>query len=78
MKEKLMRIFSELLHFGKLETDTGTLIYEGDTLTEGTEVFVQDADGNIVPAPDGQYGEYLVKDGKIVNEEKLEENLRKT
>ena len=49
----------------KVETDNGILIYEGDVLTEGTEVFIEDESGNIVPAPDGKYSEYIVKDGKI-------------
>lgn len=53
------------MKFGKVETPEGILIYEGDVLAEGTEVFIEDAEGNIVPAPDGTYGEYEVKEGKI-------------
>lgn len=57
------------MKLGKLETEQGVLIYEGDVLGEGTEVFIEDESGNIVPAPDGQYGEYTVKDGKIAPKE---------
>ena len=69
MKLNVMKLFRDLMKLGKLETEQGVLIYEGDILGEGTEVFVEDESGNIVPAPDGQYGEYLVKDGKIAPKE---------
>lgn len=65
MNIKLAKIFRGLMAFGKVETDNGILIYEGDVLAEGTEVFIEDENGNIVPAPDGQYGDYKVVDGKI-------------
>ena len=64
MKDKLMKLFRDLMKFGKVETPEGVLIYEGETLTEGTEVYVE-SDGEIIPAPDGQYGEYKVVEGKI-------------
>lgn len=60
-----MKLFRDLMKLGKLETDNGILIYEGEVLTEGTEVYIEDESGNIVPAPDGMYGEYKVEDGKI-------------
>ncbi len=69
MKMNVIRLFSELLKLGKVETDNGTLIFEGDVLTEGMEVFIEDENGNIVPAPDGQYSEYIVKDGKVAPKE---------
>lgn len=65
MKMNIMKLFRDLMKFGKVETPEGILIYEGDVLAEGTEVFIEDAEGNIVPAPDGTYGEYEVKEGKI-------------
>lgn len=65
MKLNVMKLFRDLMKLGKVETDNGVLIYEGDVLTEGTEVFIEDENGNIVPAPDGQYGDYKVVDGKI-------------
>lgn len=69
MKLNVMKLFRDLMKLGKLETEQGVLIYEGDVLGEGTEVFIEDESGNIVPAPDGQYGEYIVKDGKIAPKE---------
>lgn len=65
MKLNVMKLFRDLLRLGKVETEQGVLIFEGDVLTEGMEVFIEDENGNIVPAPDGQYGEYKVVDGKI-------------
>ena len=72
MKLNVMKLFKDLMKLGKVETDNGVLIYEGDVLTEGTEVFIEDENGNIVPAPDGKYSEYVVKDGKIAPEEVVE------
>ena len=65
MKLNVMKLFRDLMKLGKVETENGVLIYEGEVLTEGMEVFIEDEDGNIVPAPDGMYGEYKVVDGKI-------------
>lgn len=64
-----MKLFRDLMRLGKVETEEGILIFEGDVLTEGMEVFVEDEAGNIVPAPDGQYGEYKVVDGKVAPKE---------
>lgn len=69
MNIKLAKIFRDLMKFGKVETDNGTLIFEGDVLTEGMEVYIEDEAGNIVPAPDGQYSEYIVKNGKVAPKE---------
>lgn len=67
--KNVMKLFRDLMKLGKVETEQGVLIYEGDVLAEGTEVYIEDEAGNIVPAPDGQYGEYLVKDGRIAPKE---------
>lgn len=72
MNVNVMKLFRSLMKLGKVETDNGVLIYEGDVLTEGTEVFIEDENGNIVPAPDGKYSEYVVKDGKIAPAEVVE------
>jgi len=66
MKMNVMKLFRDLMKLGKVETEEGILIFEGDVLTEGMEVYIEDESGNIVPAPDGQYGEYKVVDGKVV------------
>jgi predicted RNase H-like nuclease (RuvC/YqgF family) len=73
MKVNVMKLFRDLMKLGKVETDNGVLIYEGDVLTEGTEVFIEDESGNIIPAPDGQYGDYKVVDGKIAPSDPVEE-----
>ena len=72
MKLNVMKLFRDLMKLGKVETEEGVLIYEGDVLAEGTEVYIEDENGNIVPAPDGQYGEYKVVDGKIAPAEVVE------
>ena len=72
MKLNVMKLFRDLMKLGKVETDNGVLIYEGDVLEVGTEVFIEDENGNIVPAPDGKYSEYVVKDGKIAPSEVVE------
>lgn len=71
MKMNVMKLFRDLLKLGKVETEEGILIFEGDVLTEGMEVFIEDEAGNIVPAPDGQYGEYKVVDGKVAPKEEV-------
>lgn len=72
MNVNVMKLFRSLMKLGKVETDNGVLIYEGDVLEVGTEVFIEDENGNIVPAPDGQYGDYKVVDGKIAPAEVVE------
>lgn len=72
MKVNVMKLFRDLLRLGKVETEEGILIFEGDVLTEGMEVFIEDEAGNIVPAPDGQYGEYKVVEGKVAPKEEAE------
>lgn len=72
MNVNVMKLFRSLMKLGKVETDNGVLIYEGDVLEVGTEVFIEDENGNIVPAPDGQYGDYKVVDGKIATTEVVE------
>ena len=72
MNLNVMKLFRSLMKLGKVETDNGVLIYEGDVLEVGTEVFIEDENGNIVPAPDGQYGDYKVVDDKIAPAEVVE------
>lgn len=56
------------LNFGRLETDKGTLIYEGD-LSTGKEAFLASSDEDPIPAPDDTYETdnliVTVSDGKI-------------
>jgi len=49
---------------GDVNTDNGVLEWDGDgDLREGDSVYVRDADGNRIAAPDG---EYTTEDGKTV------------
>lgn len=73
---------SLLLKCGAVETDRGELLYEGENLEIGTEVFVQNEEGEMIPA-DGEYvaGDttYVVEDGRIAeirkDEPEAEENI---
>ena len=50
--------------FGRKGTDKGELIWEGEEdLKEGDEVFVEGEDGELAPAPEG---EYKTEDGKTI------------
>lgn len=75
MLKNVMKLFRDLMKLGSVETEGGILIYEGSTIEVGTEVFVE-VDGEIIPAPDGEYGDYTVEAGKvsaIKNEEPADE-----
>ena len=69
-KKLMFKLRSILLSCASIETSDGTvLLYEGE-LEVGTEVFVENENGEVVPAPDGAYEAegvtYVVEDGKIV------------
>ena len=51
---KLLRLAKALLSLSQTETDKGTLIAETD-IEVGVEVFVEDENGEMVAAPDGDY-----------------------
>ena len=67
IKDSDAQVASDGEEMASIETDNGTLSYEGE-LEVGTEVFVAGEDGN-VPAPDGEYkadGKTIkVADGKV-------------
>lgn len=66
MKEKIRQLFMALLKFGKYNAPDGTvLVYEGDEITVGTEVFIQADEYQPVSCPDGQYGPYTVSAGVV-------------
>ena len=60
---------SLMLNAGSLVTDKGELLYEGDELEVGKEVFVTGEDGEIVAAEDGEYKvegkTIVVAEGKV-------------
>lgn len=69
MNKKLLKLAKALLQLAEVATDKAVLIYEG-ALAEGTEVFVEDENGDLTPAPDETYitdeYEYVVAEGKVV------------
>ena len=63
LKEKIKAL---LMQYAAVSTDKGNLIYNTDMLEVGSEVFVEDENGENVPAADG---EYLLEDGRTVEVE---------
>lgn len=69
-KQKLLKLAKILMKFAEVDTDKGKLIYE-DELIVGTEVNMEDENGEIVAAPDGEYaidGKVIVVLGGVVTE----------
>lgn len=75
MKTKLLKLAKMLLNLKMVESDKGTLIIESD-LGVGVEVSIEDAEGNVIPAQDGEYiidnQKVEIKDGKIESIEAIE------
>ena len=63
LKEKIKAL---LMQYAAVSTDKGNLIYNTDMLEVGSEVFVEDENGENVPAADG---EYILEDGRTVEVE---------
>ena len=63
LKEKIKAL---LMQYAAVSTDKGNLIYNTDTLEVGSEVFVEDENGENVPAADG---EYTLEDGRTIKVE---------
>ena len=67
-KDKLLKLKRALLNLGEISTNEGLLIYEGDNLEVGLEVFV-DGDAGLEPAKDGLYtynNEIIEVEGGVV------------
>ena len=68
-KQNLYKLKKMLLSLSEISTNEGLLIYDGDNLEVGKEVFVEGDEG-LEPAPDGEYtvdeSIILVEGGKIV------------
>jgi hypothetical protein len=62
LDKKIVKLWRAMLQLSEIATDKATLIVE-DTLAEGVEVFVEDENGEYVPAEDG---EYVAEDKVIV------------
>ena len=63
LKEKIKAL---LMQYAAVSTDKGNLIYNTDMLEVGSEVFVEDENGENVRAADG---EYMLEDGRTVEVE---------
>lgn len=62
MNFKLLQLAKMVMRFNSVKSDKGELIFDGE-LTLNIEVTMEDADGNFVAAPDG---EYLLEDGRVI------------
>lgn len=62
MTKNFLKLARMLMKFAEVKTDKGSLIYDGE-LTLETPVQIEDAEGNIVAAPDG---DYTLEDGRVV------------
>lgn len=61
MKKELLQLSRMLLKLAEVATDKGVLISD-DELEVGREVFIEDENGELVAAPDG---EYMAEDNRI-------------
>lgn len=83
MNKNLLRLAKAILRLASAETDKGVITYEGE-LTEGTEVYLEDENGELVPAADGEYvieaeGKILVvAEGKVVEVKEIEKPEEET
>lgn len=75
---KLLRLAKALLSLSQTETDKGTLIAENE-LAVGVEVFIEDENGEMVAAPDGDYTTddkvITVVEGKVTEIKDKEEEV---
>ena len=86
MTKNFLKLARLVMRFAEVKTDKGSLIYDGE-LAVDIDVMVEDEEGNVVAAPDGEYNledgrVVVVKDGKVaeikeapVTEETIEEVL---
>lgn len=51
------------IKMGEIRTDKAILVFDGEELVEGMEVYVLDENGEAIPAADG---DYTVEDGKVI------------
>lgn len=78
MKSKLFKLAKMILNLSQTLTDKGTLIAESK-LEEGVEVYIEDENGELVIAPDGDYETettiITVAEGKVIaiKEKEVEE-----
>ena len=61
MNKLLVKLSHMILHLAEVKTDNGVLISDSE-IEVGREVFIENTEGDLVAAPDG---EYKAEDGKI-------------
>lgn len=75
MKTKLLKLAKMLLNFKMIESDKGTLIIDSE-LAIGAEISIEGENGEVLPAPDGEYvidnQKVEIRDGKIESIETIE------
>ena len=75
MKSKLLKLAKMLLNFKMIESDKGTLIIDSELIV-GAEISIEDENGNVIPAADGEYiidnQKVEIRDGKIESIETIE------
>src|SRR5574344_274719 len=79
MNSKLLKLARMVMNLSEIKTNKGELISE-TVIEVGSEVFIEDANDMLVPAPDGEYVTQdevtiVVADGKVVEirEKEVEE-----
>ena len=76
MKTKLLKLAKMLMNFKMISSDKGTLIIDSE-LAIGAEISIEDENGEVLPAPDGEYiidnQKITVVEGKITEIEPVEE-----
>ena len=70
MNSKLLKLARMIMHLSEIKTNKGELISE-TVIEVGSEVFIEDTNDMLVPAPDGEYVTQdevtiVVADGKVV------------
>lgn len=70
MNSKLLKLARMVMHLSEIKTNKGELISE-TVIEVGSEVFIEDVNDMLVPAPDGEYVTQdevtiVVADGKVV------------
>lgn len=79
-KDKLLKLKRALLNLGEISTNEGLLIYDGENIEVGKEVFVEGDEG-LVPAKDGLYtynNEIIEVEGgvvKTISEKEVEQPI---
>lgn len=75
MKSKLLKLAKMLLNFKIISSDKGSLIIDSE-LAIGAEISIEDENGNVIPAADGEYivdnQKITVEGGKVSEIEQIE------